>query len=143
MVVLAGEQAITIEAGGEIAVGDDVRAAVAAALGLRDDRIGACNVVDVAVGIDDRLNGRLGVIRAQAGEYGRREALLCGIDDQHALLADKGNGVAEGREEGRSVGDDLGLAEVKEGGLLRREIAGRAEIEALGLYRLGHRAAPI
>ena len=90
-------------------------------------------MVDVAVGIDDRLNGRLGVIRAQAGEYGRREALLCGIDDQHALLADKGDGVAERREGGDSFGDQLRLPEMKEGSLFRREVAGRTEVEALGL----------
>jgi len=96
-------------------------------------------VIDVAVGVDDGLDGRLRVVRAQSGDDCRGEPLLSGVHDQDAPLADKGSRVPERREEGDPLGHELRLAEMKEGGLLWRKAAGGAEVEALGLELLGHR----
>ena len=86
--------------------------------------------------------GACGVVRPQAGQNGGREALLGGVDDENAALAQEGAGVAERGKERDSFGHQLRFAEVEERGLLRREVSGGSEVEWLALGRVGSHGRP-
>ena len=119
----AARQLVAVEAAGQVAVGDDVRPRVAARLGLGEDGLRARGVVDVAVGVDDRFDGCLGVVLAQVVEDAAGEDVRGGVHEEDALLADEGADVAEGGEEDDAVGDGLRFAEGEEGCLFGRQAA--------------------
>ena len=59
VVVLAGKEPVAVEAGGQVTVGDNPGPAIPSFLRFRDNRLGPGHVVDVAVRVDDRLDGGL------------------------------------------------------------------------------------
>jgi len=89
-VVLGGQEAVAVEAGGEVAVGEDAGAGVAAGLGIGEEGLGAGGVVDVAVGVDDRLDGGLRVVGAQVVEGAGGDLGDRGVDEEDAIVAEEG-----------------------------------------------------
>ncbi len=119
---------------------DDARPLVAGRGGFLDPRLRARHVVDVAVRVDDRVDGRLAVIAAQVLHRARDVPLRGRVDEQDGVVADEGRAIALARREDDALGHLLGRPSIVERGLFLLHAARRLVVELYLLF--GHLYVP-
>src|SRR5690606_14155246 len=97
--VVAGGQLVAVEAGRHQLVGHDPGPGPARVGRLLLEGPDAHDVVDVAVGVDDGLEGQVGPA-PDVGVVGGRQHVGAGVDEDEAAVGREGADVAEAGDEG-------------------------------------------
>ena len=138
--VVAGGEAVALEAGGDGRMGEHPRAGVAVCLGLGVEHAGPQHMVDVAMGVH-RRGDRVGAPRADQVADGGACQWATGVDEHQALAGVDDGDVGESGDLGDSRRDLLDLAEGGEG-MFVVEVEWPAlgeESPAAGCEGFGHR----